>query len=174
MRLNSRGISLKSAQIVHSKLTYLHPVLHDLPEVISDQPQRRLASESFSSLDFDELVKLLREPTRAVHLYVTRRLVPALSARLIGVKADGARIDFGDHGLSAIIDAEGKRRPLSKKWTATHGDSATIDLEIYKVPPAQTTSTWLRDASLSYAWPRLRDEWLLEQPNGNEALQFHP
>ena len=174
VRLNSSGQSLKRVQVVGEILTHLHRVLHDLPSVISDEPQKKEPSKPFTIQHFEELVQFLRRPRGSVQLNVTRRLILALGAGLIGERADEARIFFGDRGISAILDANGDRRPLSKNWISRLSPLATVDLELYKVPDAQLTSTWLRELSLSYLWPRLRDEWLLEQLDGTKPafVQF--
>ncbi len=169
VRLNASGISIGAVQGVHSQLTQLHRILHDLPGVISGRTQRKVASTPFTLHDFEELCHLLRRPIKEVELHITRRLILALGAGISGAKADSARIFFSDQGISAIIDGEGNRRPLSKKWIAQLGGLATIDLELYNTPQDQATSGWLRQTSLPYLWPRLRDEWLLEQLDGSQS-----
>lgn len=174
VRLNSKSVPLKQIQGTRAALTDLHRVLHNLPTVISGELQVKKASDPVTLDEIKKLLEYLKRPRRAVHLHVTRRLILALGAGLVGEKADQARIYFGDQGISSIVDANGVRRPLSKKWIALLRTLTTPDLELCKVPQAQTTSTWLREQSLSYLWPRLRDEWLLEQLDGSEPafVQF--
>lgn len=168
-RLNATGVSLRTIHGVHSQLTHLHRILHDLPGVISGEPQRKVASAPFTLQDFEGLCQLLHRPTDAVELHITRRLILALGAGLIGAKGDSARIFFSDQGISAIIDGGGNRRPLSKKWITQLGALTAIDLELYNSPQDQATSGWLGQTSLPYLWPRLRDEWLLEQLDGSQS-----
>ena len=174
VRMNTSGVSLGRVQVVRGNLTNLHRVLHDLPSVISDEPQKKEPSKPFTFQDFEELIQYLHRPRSAVQLHVTRRLIMALGAGLIGERADESRIFFGDQGISSIVDVDGNRRPISKKWIELLDPLATVDLELYKVPDPQSTSTWLRELSLSYLWPRLRDEWLLEQLDGTKPafVQF--
>ena len=166
--LNSTEVTLARVQNVRSLLTQLHRVLHDLPPVIPDEPQKRVASEPFTAQDFSKLMENLHEPANALHLHVIRRLILALGAGLIGEKAEKARIYFNDRGITAIVDGNGNKRPLSKNWIAQLGALMTIDLELYEVPKGQIASVWLRGRSFAHLWPRLRDEWLLEQLDGVE------
>ncbi len=168
-QLNTRGMALKTVQSVAANQTKLHRILHDLPIIISDEPQRREASVPLSSQEFDELAGLFSWPRNSVDLDVTRRFILALGAGVIGESADRARIFFGDRGISAIIDGTGLKRPLSNRWITRLGTLAIIDLEPYKTPQAQATAGWLRSNSLQYLWPRLRDEWLQEQLDGSES-----
>lgn len=171
-RLIKIGVPLNTVLGVHSQLTQLHRILQDLPGIISGGTQKKVASTPFALPDFEELCLLLRRPTGAVELHITRRLILALGAGIIGAKADSARIYFGDNGISAIIDGKGNRRPLSKKWITQLGALASIDLELYISPQDQATAAWLRQTSLPYLWPRLRDEWLLEQLDGSQPALF--
>ncbi len=168
-RLNTRGMALRTVRGGAANQTKLHRILHNLPSIISEEPQRREASVPLSSQEFDELTRLFARPRYSVDLDVTRRFILALGAGIIGVSADRTRIFFGDLGISAIIDGTGCKRPLSKRWITRLGALATIDLELYKTPQAQATAGWLRNNSLQYLWPRLRDEWLQEQLDGSES-----
>lgn len=172
--LNSKRFSFNSIRIARTTLTTLHRVLHDLPSVISDEPRIRKASKPVSLDEITKILEYLKEPSEAMHLHIPRRFIMALGAGLIDEKADKARIFFGDRGISSIIDGSGVRRPLSKKWIALLGTLLTPDLELYKFPQAKATSRWLHEKSLPHLWSRLRDEWLLEQLDGNEPafVQF--
>ncbi len=174
VRLNSKNVARQSIHSVRASLVDLHRVLNDLPCVIFSEPQVRRASDPVSLEEIEKILEYLKHPTLAIHLHITRCFILALGAGLIGEKADEARIFFSDQGISSIVDRKGNRRPLSKKWIALLGTLTSPDLELYKVPQAQATRTWLLRKSLPYLMPRLRDEWLLEQLDGSEPafVQF--
>lgn len=167
-RLNLTRGSRQKIQGYRSSLIHLHRSLHDLPPVMSGPRQKREASDPITKSEVDELLNYMSKPRNAMDLHVTRRFILALGAGLTGAKADAARIHFKDSGITAITDSKGKERPISKKWLARLNDVATPDLEMYERPSEQALSAWLRNESLPYLWPRLRDEWLLEQMDGNE------
>jgi hypothetical protein len=167
-RLNLIRISQKKIQGYRTSLTHLHRRLHELPPIISGPRQKRVASDPIAAPEVAQILNYLSKPRNAMDLHVTRRFILALGTGLTGAKADASRIYFNDTGITAITDPKGNVRRLSKKWFARLNGVATLDLEIYKRPSDQALSAWLRNKSLSYLWPRLRDEWLLEQMDGTE------
>lgn len=167
-RLNLTPGSRVKIQGYKTSLTHLHRSLHDLPPVLSGPQQRREASDPATTADVNQLLMYMAEPRDIIDLHVTRRLILALGAGLTGAKAEAARIHFNGDDITSITDRTGKERPISKKWFADLNDVAIHDLESYTRPSEQALAAWLRDERLSYLWPRLRDEWLLEQMDGSE------
>lgn len=167
-RLNMAGTPLKSTQLQRTTLTHLHRCLAGLPPVLSGPQQVRSASEPVSFGEVDELLNYLKKSLKPMDLHVRRRLILALGAGLTGAKADAARISMGNNEIIAITDKNGITRPLSKKWISRLNAAFIPELETYLHPSEQALSGWLRRESLSYLWPRMRDEWLLEQMDGTE------
>lgn len=174
LRMQADGHSLGSQQNVQRALTVLHRHLHGLPAALPGKDQKRKPSDPILREELNEISKMMRKPKSATHLHLRRRLILALGAGLVGEKADRARIFHTDKGITAIVDEQGNPRPLTKKWIKELNELVVIDLELYKIPDHQGTQEWLRRNKLSYLWPRLRDEWLLEQLNGQEPafVQF--
>lgn len=167
-RLNMAGTPLKSTQLQRTTLTHLHRCLAGLPPVLSGPQQVRSASEPVTVGEVDELLNYLKKSLKPMDLHVRRRLILALGAGLTGAKADAASIAFDSNEIIAITDKSGKVRPLSKKWISRLNAAFIPELETYLHPSEQALSGWLRRESLSYLWPRMRDEWLLEQMDGTE------
>lgn len=167
-RLNLTRASRKSLQGRRTCLTHLHRTLHDLPAVLPGPQQIRQASDPVTLEQVDEFLAYMSKPRKPMDFHVTRRFILALGAGLTGAKADAAQIHFDDTGIQSITDGKGVKRALSKKWFPRLNAVATPDLETYKRPSEQALSAWLRNENLSYLWPRLRDEWLLEQLDGSE------
>jgi hypothetical protein len=167
-RLNLIRGSRKMIQGRRTFLTHLHRTIHNLPPVLSGPRQKRQASDPITSAEVDEFLAYMSKPRKPMDLHVTRRFILALGAGLTGAKADAAQIHFDDTGIQSITDGKGATRPLSKKWFTRLNAVASPDLETYKQPSEQALCAWLRNENLSYLWPRLRDEWLLEQLDGSE------
>lgn len=167
-RLNQTRGSRKRIQGVRAQLIRLHRELHELPPVISGPRQLRKASDPITVAEVDEILNYLKSPRKPMDLHVTRRFILALGAGLTGLKADAAHITFNQHGIEAIFDGKNKQRPLSKMWISRLNAVAIPKLEDYRRPTSQALAAWLRDESLAYIWPRLRDEWLLEQVDGSQ------
>lgn len=160
--------SRKLIQARRSSLTQLHRCLHQLPPVLPGPQQIRRASDPITPELVDDLLDYRRRPLKPMDLHITRRFILALGAGLTGAKADAAQIHFGGTDIEAITDGKGVKRPLTKKWFTRLNAVATPDLETYIRPSEQALCAWLRKENLSYLWPRLRDEWLLEQLDGSE------
>ena len=167
-RLNMAGTPLKSTQSQRATLTHLHRCLAGLPPVLSEPRQVRTASEPVTADELDELLSYLKKSKKPMALHVRRRLILALGGGLTGAKADAASISLDGYGIIEITDKNGKVRPLSKKWISRLNTAFIPELETYLHPSEQALSGWLRRESLSYLWPRMRDEWLLEQMDGTE------
>jgi hypothetical protein len=167
-RLNLAGSPLKSTQSQRATLTHLHRSLTGLPPVLSGPRQVRTASEPVTAGEVDELLNYLIKSQKPMNLHVRRRLILALGAGLTGAKADAASIDMDSNEIIVVTDKSGKIRPLSKKWISRLNAAFIPELETYLHPSEQALSGWLRHESLSYLWPRMRDEWLLEQMDGTE------
>lgn len=167
-RLNLAGSPLKSTQSQRATLTHLHRCLAGLPPVLSGPRQVRTASEPVTAGEVDELLNYLIKSQKPMNLHVRRRLILALGAGLTGAKADAAQISTGSDEIIVVTDKNGKIRPLSKKWISRLNAVFIPELETYLHPSEQALSGWLRHESLSYLWPRMRDEWLLEQMDGTE------
>jgi len=167
-RLNLAGTPLKSTQLQRTTLTHLHRCLAGLPPVLSGPRQVRTASEPVTADEVDELLNYLNKLKKPMDLHVRRRLILALGAGLTGAKADAAQISTGSDEIIVVTDKNGKIRPLSNKWISRLNAAFIPELETYLHPSEQALSGWLRHESLSYLWPRLRDEWLLEQMDGTE------
>ena len=167
-RLNLAGSSLNSTQVRRTTLTHLHRRLAGLPPVLTGPQQLRSASEPVTNGEVDELLNKLNKSCKPMDLHVRRRLILALGAGLTGAKADAASISLDSNEIIVITDKSGKVRPLSTKWISRLNAAYIPELETYLHPSEQALSGWLRRESLSYLWPRLRDEWLLEQMDGTE------
>lgn len=167
-RLNMAGTPLKSTQLQRTTLTHLHRCLAGLPPVLSGPQQVRSASEPVTAGEVDELLDYLKKSLKPMDLHVRRRLILALGAGLTGAKADAAQISTGCDEIIVVTDKNGKIRPLSNKWISRLNAAFIPELETYLHPSEQALSGWLRHESLSYLWPRMRDEWLLEQMDGTE------
>ena len=168
VRLNLAGSPLKSTQVHRARLTHLHRCLAGLPAVLPGPRQVRTASEPVTAGEVDELLNYLIKSQKPMNLHVRRRLILALGAGLTGAKADAAQISTGSNEIIVVTDKNGKIRSLSKKWISRLNAVFIPELETYLHPSEQALSGWLRHESLSYLWPRLRDEWLLEQMDGAE------
>jgi hypothetical protein len=167
-RLNLASSSRRSTQGHRTILTHLHRCLAGLPPVLSGPRQVRTASEPVTAGEVDELLNYLIKSLKSMDLHVRRRLILALGAGLTGAKADAASIAVDSNEIIVVTDKSGKVRPLSKKWTSRLNAAFIPELETYLHPSEQALSGWLRHESLSYLWPRMRDEWLLEQMDGTE------
>jgi hypothetical protein len=170
-RLNLTRASRMKIQGHRTSLTHLHRILHGLPPIISSPRQKRVASDLITAPEVDEILNYLSKPRKAMDFHVTRRFFLALGAGLTGAKADAAQIHFNDLDITAVTDRLGRERPISKKWFDRLYAVATPDLEKYKRPSEQALRAWLRNESLSYLWPRLRDERLLEQMDSGWITQ---
>jgi hypothetical protein len=167
-RLNLNGLSRDSIQLHRSTLTHLHRSLVGLPPVRFGPQQVCLASEPFTDGAVDELLKKLEKSQKPMDLHVKRRLILAIGAGLTYANADAARICLDSNKIIVITDKNGKVRPLSKKWISRFSAAFIPELETYLHPSEKALSDWLRRESLSKLWPRLRDEWLLEQLDGTD------
>lgn len=167
-RLNLAGSTQKATQGQRSTLTHLHRCLAGLPPVLSGPQQVRSASEPVTDAEVDELLNYLIKSQKPMDLHVRRRIILALGGGLTGAKADAASISLDSNDIIVITDKDGMVRPLSKKWVSRLNAAFIPELETYPHPSAQALSGWLRRESLSYLWPRMKDEWLLEQMDGTE------
>lgn len=167
-RLNLEGSPLKSTQLHRSRLTHLQRSLAGLPPVLSGPQQVRSASEPVTAGKVDELLNYLIKSQKPMDLHVRRRLILALGGGLTGAKADAASIAMDSNETIVITDKNGKVRPLSTKWISRLNAAFIPELETYLHPSEGALSNWLRSESMAYLWPRLRDEWLLEQMDGTE------
>jgi hypothetical protein len=171
IRLNalprSRGNRTQTIKIV----TRLHRALHNLPPVTTEALQERLPTLAVSKTEIDLLVYThLKKPgrTRNIKRQVLRRLILARIAGLCGEKADAAQLVFDGDRLVAILDGAGRERPLALNEHPSLVALVTPDLENFKMPSLLTLSKWMRKRDLSYFWPRLRDDYLIEMTDGSE------
>lgn len=171
IRLNSlprsRGNRTQTVKIV----TRLHRALHNLPPLTAETLQERLPTLPVSKIEIEELLNVhLKKPgrTRNIKHQVLRRLIMARIAGLCGEKADAAKLVFNGDRLVAILDSKGRERALALNKHPYLVALATPDLENFIAPTFLAMSEWMRKRGLSYFWPRLRDDYLVEMIDGSE------
>jgi len=171
IRLNSQPRSRGSRTQTIKIVTRFHRALHNLPPVTAEALQERLPTLPVSKTEIELLVYThLKKPgrTRNIKRQVIRRLILARIAGLCGEKADGAQLIFEAGLMTAILDSAGNPRSLALKECKYLLELATPDLENFKAPTYLALSKWMRKRELSYFWPRLRDDYLIEMTDGSE------
>lgn len=171
IRLNSSASARSSKTWTINLVTQLHRAMHNLPPLTAEALQERLPTLPVSKSEIDLLLNVhLKKPcrTRNIKRQVLRRLIIARVAGLSGENADAAQLVFEAGVLIAILDGAGNKRALALKECKYLLALATPDLENFKMPSSLALSEWMRKRDLSYFWPRLRDDYLVEMIDGSE------